>query len=749
MRQGKIQGRAWAAAGVAGALAWLPGAFAGESPPTPAGAAPAEHRAHESKPVLFSADDVTYDDQLDIVTARGNVEMSQNGRTLLADVVSYNQRSDTVIASGNVSLIEEATGETTFGNYVELHDSMRDGFIKDVRMLMADRSRLAGNTARRTDANRTELMRGVYSPCDLCKTDPSAPPVWQIRAAEITHDKADQLLEFYDASLEIEGIPAFWLPYMSHPDPTVKRRSGFLPPTVGNNSVLGLYADVPYYWAIDTDKDLTITPFVTSLQSVMLEQEYRQRFNDGYIDIIGSIADSDPDPSPTGPPNPSVLRGDLFGKGEFDLTANLRAGFDVERVSDIIYLQEYKLGAYQNFLTSSADLENFDGRDYGSMYAYTFQSLQSDVENRIQPVVLPVIDYIWAGRPLDWGGRFTTSLDVLDLVRETGPSDRRISVGEEFDLPFTVLDGQRFNLVGALRADGYYASSVPLAVNGPLTTATTGRAFPQIGLEWRYPWVYRHEDTDWIIEPRAAVYAAPVGMNPSSIPNDDSEAVDFNDTDLFNRNRFVGFDQVDSGQRVDYGMHLAWKNGTQQAVDMLVGQSYRFQQQSPFAVNGQGDGLEHRASDYVGRVTITPGPYLDIGYHFRLDEQDLRPMRQELSVGTNVDPVHVAVSYQQIGENLHDAETARQQIGTQIKYGLDTYWSIYASGTRDITGDGHLLAAEIGATYIDECTNFTASVGTDGIVIESYKPGTTVMLQLILKNLGIINLPLVETTIGQ
>ena len=156
--------------------------------------------AHDDKnaPILFRADEIQYDEQLALTIARGHVEISQNGQVLLADTVSYNQRTDTVTASGNVSLTQP-TGEIVFADFMELRDSMTEGFAKNVRMLMADRSRLAANAMRRTNANHTELVRGVYSPCDLCKNDPSAPPLWQLKAREIDHDTELQLVEFRDA----------------------------------------------------------------------------------------------------------------------------------------------------------------------------------------------------------------------------------------------------------------------------------------------------------------------------------------------------------------------------------------------------------------------------------------------------------------------------------------------------------------------------------------------------------------------
>ena len=128
-------------------------------------------KADKDAPIVFQADEVQYDDQLALTVAKGHVEISRGGEVLLADTVSYNQRTDTVTASGHVSLLMP-TGEIAFADFMELRDSMNDAFAQDVRMLLADRSRLAANTARRLSGNRLELRRGVYSPCDLCKNDP-------------------------------------------------------------------------------------------------------------------------------------------------------------------------------------------------------------------------------------------------------------------------------------------------------------------------------------------------------------------------------------------------------------------------------------------------------------------------------------------------------------------------------------------------------------------------------------------------
>ena len=100
-------------------------------------------------PALISADEISHDKNLGVVIASGNVEISQGGRILLADTVSYNQRSEVVTASGNVTLMEPS-GDTLFADFVELTDDLREGYIRDIRILMSDRSRLAAASALRS-----------------------------------------------------------------------------------------------------------------------------------------------------------------------------------------------------------------------------------------------------------------------------------------------------------------------------------------------------------------------------------------------------------------------------------------------------------------------------------------------------------------------------------------------------------------------------------------------------------------------
>jgi LPS-assembly protein len=698
----------------------------------------------EQAPILFSADEVQYDEDLGLVVAKGHVELSQREQILLADTVSYNQRTDTVTASGHVSLLQP-NGDILFGDFMELHDNLHDGFIQNVRLLLADRSRMAGNTARRIDANRTEIRRGVYSACEPCREDPTRAPIWQIKAEDIVHDKQLQLVEYRDAVVEIDGVPVFWTPYFSHPDPSVKRRSGFLVPSFGpTSSTLGTHVSIPYYWVIDQDKDATITPMFTTAAGTFLGGEYRQRFANGKLTSDDSVTFGSKAATAVDPTLKSGTRWHVDTTGQLDLTPDWRAGGNIMRASDQTYLLRYHLPSPVNFLTSHLYGEHFGERSYGNISAWGFQSLRPGVGDSIEPFAAPLADYQWVSRPDAIGGRLSLEGNALDLVRIQGIDMRRGSFGGEWRLPANGPIGDRYELVVGLRNDGYYSQNLPIAGSAATESALAGRVFPQVALTWHYPWIRRGEAYSQLIEPVVMFAAAPNGGNPGTIPNEDSQGFEFDETSLFRRNRFPGFDRVDSGQRVDYGIRAGIYGDGGGSTRLLVGQSHSLQVNNNFLV---GSGLEHHVSDVVGRVTVSPAPYLDFIYRFRLDHEDLALRRQEVTTSTGPANLRLALSYIQIAAipDVPDLQK-RKQVAAILNAGLTRYWSMQLTGVRDFAGvppagtatvgTQETLASGIQLTYRDECVTFITTLSQSGIRNGDVLPGTSLLFTVAFKNLG-------------
>jgi LPS-assembly protein len=759
--------------GVLGLLAVL-----GDSAPRAAAQIPEglTHKQSRNAPVVLRADEIEYDEQLALTVARGHVEISQNGETLLADTVTYGQRTDTITASGHVTLTQP-TGEIMFANYMELRDAMTQGFATNVRMLLSDRSRLAANTMRRTNGNHEELIRGVYSPCDLCKRDPTAPPEWQLEAREIDHNERQKLVEFRDATMEIYGWPVFYSPYMSFPDPTVKRASGFLTPAFGGSNTLGAHAAIPYFLVLGPDKDLTIDPRFSTKAGQLLDLEYRENFGNGMIDWSGSINYSNPiSVNGTPPGTGNQVRGNINATSQFDLNDTWRTGLDIQRVSDQSYLLEFGYGnPLLNAEISHGYLEGFEPRGLTTVDTYAFQPLLPGLSESTQPIVLPEINQDWQSEPDALGGRWNLNANLLDIARQVGTQTRRLSLGSEWERVFEDGIGGQYKFTASLRGDGYWVNNLSQISNPDLpsgyfsvdgmppseptaTSFATARAFPQVGLQWSYPLVHPGGAVTPLIEPIAAVYAAPNGGNQYRIPDEDSLSFEYDDTDLFRPDRLAGYDILDTGQRVDYGLKLGLYDNSGGSYHMLIGQSYRLET-NPFLPLGSG--AEQKLSDVVGRVVLSPNSYLDLIYRFRFGGNDLANQGQQVSISTGPTNLRLSATYILVPPEPPSEVAVNPLTGQNVLYGkqeqltfsataqLTRYWSLQGSETLNLTNSTNLvngvatpesnnssLYATLSAIYQDECMAFVGQITQSGITNGAVTPGVSVLFSVVFKNLG-------------
>lgn len=688
-------------------------------------------------PVLLSADEVTYDENLEIVTATGNVEIAEAERVLLADSISYNLKTDIVTASGNISLLEPG-GEVLFADYVELTDDLREGVIRDIRILLTDRSRMAAASGVRTGGNLSQLRKAVFSPCELCREDPTRAPLWQIKANRITHDQQEKVIEYRDASFELFGVPIAYTPYFEHPDPTVKRKSGFLAPVVGGSETLGTTVQIPYFWAIAPDKDLTLQPIFTTQQSVVLAGEYRQLLRDGEMRLAGSgtIADRTKASSEV---EQDVLRGHIDGEGRFDINETWRWGFDLNRATDDTYLRLYNF-SNKRTLTSRFFAEGFRGRNYLSVDNYFYQGLRATDDNEEAPIILPMLDYNFSGEPGVVGGRYSLDANVMALHRIEGRQSRRVSLTGAWELPYTSPLGDVYKLRASLQTDGYWVADFNNEQGSEVNPTTnkqdfiTGRIFPQLSLLWRYPWISEGEESRQVIEPVVqAVLSPDFKANPGEIPNEDSQDFEFDDTNLLSLNRFTGIDRVDPGSRIDYG--LKWNLITERGAisTVFLGQSYRLDTDINFA---PGSGLDDNFSDYVGRVGLAPFDFFNLAYRFRVDKDKLEAQRNELNVSIGPPALNFQLNYLSIDFDADEEEfDGREEINVRLGSKLSEYWSTFIQHQRNLFTD-ESLSTDIGLTYLDECFRIDAIVRRSFFSDREIEPENSFFVRVVLKHLG-------------
>lgn len=680
-----------------------------------------------TEPVLFKADQVEYDRNLGVIVARGHVEFTQGDYILRADTVSYNQRADLVTASGNVSLLQPS-GDVIFADHVELTGDLKDGIASNLRMRTIDNARFAAVGGRMSGGDVTVLRKAVYSACEPCKQHPERAPTWQIKAAKVTHNKTDHTIEYEDAVMEMYGVPIAYLPYMSQPDPTVKRKSGFLAPRYGHDSNLGVLLETPYYFAIAPDRDATFSPIFTQNDGVVLAGDYRERFADGDIKLQASATRSRADSTDV------KNRGHLFGNLRYDLNDTWRAGAQMQLASDDTYLQRYRFFSGDQ-LTNHVFVEGFRGEDYASAQAYYWRGLRNiDVPGQT-PIVAPKLDYNFVSEPGVAGGRWTMNADLMALTRTAGTDSRRASLVTGWSLPHVARDGEVYRLYATLQTEAYWVNGVqePNNPTGELSSGVTGRVFPRLGLDWRYPFARVGRSTTQVIEPVVAVVVAPNGGNPPLIPNEDSQEFELDDTNLMSPNRFSGLDRVEGGQRVAYGLKGGLYGPGSAFASAFVGQSYALRKNNLFPA---GSGLEDKLSDYVGRVQIRPGSLLNVVYRFRLDKDNFQARRNELQFNTGPKALNLNIGYLFLDQQAGGEFPTREELTLNLRSQLTREWAAGISTRRDLTSNGGTLSEGASVTYTNDCLIARLDVERSFIRDRDVKPSTTVLLRLVFRTLG-------------
>jgi len=683
-------------------------------------------------PVLLLADDVSVDEQRQIVTASGNVEITRGERRLIADKVRYRQIEDEIEAVGNVTLLEPG-GEAIYADLLSISGDLKDGIIQGLSAKLDENSRLAGASGRRIDGTRTELDKAVYSPCPLCE-EGEGDPLWQISASKVTHDQESKDVTYNHAFFELLGVPVLYTPYFSHPDPTVKRRSGFISPSFGTDSELGFTLETPYYFALAPHYDVTLAPIFTTEEGVVLAGEYRRRLFNGRYDLGGSItraseAESDDDDEASR----DEFRGHIVGDGRFALGGGWGWGYDLFVASDDTYLERYDFSD-QDILENRLFTEKIDGRNYFGANSYGFQGLRSSDEQGLIPVVLPLLDVELSSEPLLFGSRFFLDSSFLALHRTDGLDTRRLSVTGGWELPWVGALGDQYRLSLSLRNDYYNLDGDPETLESG-SGRSENRFIPRATLDWSWPWIGDTFGLTPVIEPIASLTLAPTGINDDDIPNEDSLDLEFDDTNLFEESRFPGLDLVEEGSRVSYGLRFAAIGDTGEKVNALFGQSLRFQEDDQFDAD---TGLDGRFSDYVGRIEFTPDTWFSGRYRFRLDRDTLNPVRNEVRATVGPPRLQAFANYLSLEDDPSVSEeefVEREEITAGLQLGLGDHVTVRAQTRRDLQADS-TVANTFGLIYRHPCLVLIAGVEQQFTEDRDAGDGTTVSLRLTFQNLG-------------
>lgn len=641
-------------------------------------------------PAVLIADDVSLSPEK-VLVATGNVQVYQGDVGLTASRITYDQRSGNLVIDGPIRM-QDGEDVVVLASAAELDQGLRNGILRSARMVIAQQVQLAAVQINRVDARYSQLYKTAVTSCKVCED--GRPPLWQIRAQRVIHDQQERQLYFDNAQIRVGNVPILYLPRLRLPDPTLKRATGFLMPTVSNTSQLGTGIKVPYFIRIGDHRDLTLTPYL-SRKTRTLQWRYRQAFRTGRIEINGAVTDDDLD---TG-----GKRAYVIGTGSFELRNDFRLTFDIEATSDDAYLKQYGYSG-KDRLDSAITLSRTRRDEYLQAGLIHYHSLRAGEDDSTLPTL--VLDGLYERRlfPSALGGEIRFAL--------AGHTHRRTS-----DIDVKGRDLARLHaeahwlrswfLRGGLVIDtnfGFAADMFNISQDSNFP-GSSNQVNPQASVALRYPMQRTGADgSRQFLEP--IIQVSWTGGNQADVPNVESTRTEFDEGNLLALSRFAQADRREHGTTLALGLNWARYDPDGWEAYVSAGQILREDANPNFTKTS---GLQGTYSDYLVAGQIKTQAGLALGGRALFDDS-FDFSKVELRGDWSTQRVRLGGSFLWLVDD--PAENRAKDVSEFTLdggYGLDRHWTLNGKWRYD-AADDRTAGAGLGMSYVNECVSVDLSV---------------------------------------
>ncbi len=703
--------------------------------------------ATQGPPIQFEADRVEYADDTEIVTAIGNVVLRREGKSVKADTVTWSRKTGKITASGNIRLVDP-DGNQLFVDKLDLTDEFETGSMENMLLALREGGRLAAHSGERVAGGNVLLNHAAYSACDV-EDDKGCPkkPSWRVTSEKVVYEPGTHTVRFRGARLEMFGIRLMPLPGLSLATDG-RAISGLLIPNFRFSPSNGLEFSGGYYQRLSNNRDITANAYFYTKAAPMASLQYRALTERGayQISLYGTSSTPIPIAGATATTSQREFRGYVFANGRFQLSPNWSVTGSVRRATDRTFLNRYDISK-DDRLRSMVEVERIDPNSYLSIAGWATQTLRTGDKQDLVPVALPAIDYRRriAGPVL--GGKLEFQANSLGIMRSAGQDTQRAFASAQWDMRRLTSAGQELTLTALVRGDVYHSSG-----NGLTATAvyrgnpgwqTRGVATAAFDAKW--PLVGSLFGGTQVITPRFQIVASPTIRN-LAVPNEDSRAIDLQDSNLFALNRFPGYDRIEDGVRFTFG--LDWQfEAPRWRIKSTIGQSYRLTSNATLLPDGTG--LSNRTSDIVGRTEIEYRNFVKLTHRFRIDKDNGAFRRNEIDASFGSQSTYIELGYSRldrnISANIEDLKDS-EELRAAGRVAFARYWSLFGSGVvnlRENANGAQLtsrgfepLRTRLGIAYQDDCLELGLTWRRDFITNGDAKKGDTFEIRFALRNLG-------------
>ena len=467
--------------------------------------------------------------------------------------------------------------------------------------------RLKGNAFSYKD-NLTQINKGVFT---TCKKNDSCPP-WLLSSEKIEHDKIKKTITYKNAWLKVYDIPVLYFPRFFHPDPTVKRQSGFLTPQFSQSSNLGNYFSIPYFNAISINSDLTFTPRLYDDGKALYQTEYRHYNNksEHVLDFSASgknlnVFDESDDSRSS----------HFFLKSKFDISLKnfdkSQIDLKIQQTANDDYLKSYKIRSplikSEEALHSSLDFKASGESLEVEITTETYENLSLSSSDRFE--------YIYPS--------FKISKNIADFgngnfALTSGGSNKKFNTNSHESILINDLNYKSYNKINTLGLVSHYEFllknfNVKTKKSATYNNRTENSLQSIINYEMKYP---LKKDGEKYLSTLTPILSARYSPNQSKGKSKDDRFI--NPDNIFSINRIGFSDTVEGGQSITIGNEYLLKNkdNNKNILSFNIATVLRDVENTRLPESST---IGRKNSDIFGDINFNVNKFIDFDYNFALD----------------------------------------------------------------------------------------------------------------------------------
>ena len=648
----------------------------------------------EKKGVIFSAQKVSIDNELQTLIATGNVKLELENIKLSSKEIIYYKSKDEIHAKGDVYLKDE-NGNFHNGTDLIIKNQTSNFYLSNIYAQLADGSQMTARNVIYENKNEIKYEGTKFTPCN-CKLNKGETPLWHFSARKTRINNDTHTIHHDGVTMHLLNFPILYTPTFAHPDWTVKRKSGFLTPSISVGKETGLTLKQPYFLNISNSKDYTITPIIFSKSGYLTDLEYRSIGGNSSLkgNIIGGRVDT------FKKQDEEVISGFLT----FDSISenNWRTNVILQDSSEDSFLRKYKL-TNETILKSSLSTQKLDDESFSSVELYKIGSLSRETENDNSPLVMPSIKY---ERNFDIPLKNSfgkLEMSILKLDDDEGHDLFRYSNKLTAHRNFKLKKGISF--IETSVSGNFYDISKNKSSPDNIGKINSLNSFITFGWEDYLPTkVFQNQS---ILKPQIQAVLINGSDHVNHIPNRDALDYRLDETNLFIPHRPLGNDLTLPGGRIDYGITNFINNENSVNFTSFFGQSLKLwgDNENEFqSLNSKKTVVSE--SDYIARLAFQNTKNFSTDWSARLDPHNFKIYESITTISQSLGKFDLSASHASISDGFIKDTSGAENLNFKFNSKITNDWGF--SGLQNYNlhnNDIKLLKTEYAINYSGSLQN--------------------------------------------